>query len=155
MKRIRRVMHASDFSAASRRAFRKAVELCKSTGARLLVVHAIPPTPPLMMEGIYIVPAPWDELAKSARDAARRRILEIVREARRAGVRAAGLVVQGEAADQIVRVTRRKHVDMLVLGTHGRTGFSRLFLGSVTARVVATARCPVMTVGARRTGRTS
>jgi hypothetical protein len=52
MKRFRRIMHASDFSPASRPAFRKAIELAKSTGARLLVVHARSPViPPLMGEG--------------------------------------------------------------------------------------------------------
>jgi len=58
--------------------------------------------------------------------------------------------VEGVPADQIVRLARLRQADMLVIGTHGRTGFSRLFLGSVAARVVATARCPVLTVRSPR-----
>ena len=151
MKRMRRIMHASDFSTASRPAFRKAIELAKSTRTRLLIVHALPPAiSPLMGEGVYVSPATWNEIEKGARRAAQRQIARLVQEARRAGVRAEALIVDGPPADRIVRAARARHVDLLVLGTHGRTGFSRLFLGSVAARVVATARCPVLTVHARR-----
>ena len=150
MNRIRRVMHASDFSAASQPALRKAIEICKSTGARLLIVHAVAPTPPLLTEGVYIMPSTWDEIAKYGRKAAERRIGKMLQRAKGAGVRAEGRIVQGEPAQQLVRVARARHVDMLVLGTHGRTGFSRFFVGSVAARVVAVAHCPVLTVPSRR-----
>jgi nucleotide-binding universal stress UspA family protein len=49
-------------------------------------------------------------------------------------------------ADEIVRAAIDKEVDILVLGTHGRTGIAKFFLGSVAARVIATAPCPVLTV---------
>ena len=149
MKRIRRVMHASDFSGASQPALRKAIDICKSTGARLLIVHAVAPTPPLLTEGVYIMPSTWNEIAKHGREAAERQIVEMLRRARRSGVRADGLIVQGRTAEQLVRVAHARHVDVLVLGTHGRKG-SRFFLGSVAARVIAIAPCPVLTVPARR-----
>ena len=63
-----------------------------------------------------------------------------------AKVRARGLLLEGVAHDQIVRAARRKKADLLVLGTHGRTGVARFFLGSVAGRVVASAPCPVLTV---------
>ena len=148
---MRPIMHASDFSTASRPAFRKAIELAKSKRTRLLIVHALTPViPPLMGEGVYVPPSTWRDVDKSARRAAQRQIARLVEEARRAGVRAEGLIVDGTPADRIVRVARARHVDLLVLGTHGRTGFSRLFLGSVAARIVATATCPVLTVHGRR-----
>lgn len=151
MKRIRRILHASDFSAASQAAFRKAIEMARSTRARLLIVHALVPVmPPLMGEGVYAAPATWNEMQRSARQAAQRQLTKLVQEAKTAGVAAEALVVDGLPADQIVRVARARKADMLVIGTHGRTGLSRLFLGSVAARVVATARCPVLTV---RSGR--
>jgi nucleotide-binding universal stress UspA family protein len=52
----------------------------------------------------------------------------------------------GIAHEQIVRASRSPLADMIVIGTHGRTGLAKLFLGSVTGRVVPTAKCPVMTV---------
>ena len=50
------------------------------------------------------------------------------------------------AHEQIVRTARGKKADMIVMGTHGRTGVSKLFLGSVAGRVVSLSSCPVLTV---------
>jgi len=145
-------MMASDFSTASRPALRKALELARSTRARLLIVHALPPiVPPMMGEGVYVSPATWNQIEAGARKAAQKQIDRLLQTARKSGVRAAGLFVEGSpAADRIVRAARARRVDLLVLGTNGRTGLSRLVLGSVAARVIATASCPVLTVRARR-----
>jgi nucleotide-binding universal stress UspA family protein len=51
--------------------------------------------------------------------------------------------------EQIVRAAKRQRVGIIVMGTHGRTGVARFFLGSVAARVAATAPCPVLTVRGR------
>ena len=59
------------------------------------------------------------------------------------------LVDAGVAAEQIVRLARARRADLIVMGTHGRTGFTRALLGSVAARVVALAACPVLTVRGR------
>jgi nucleotide-binding universal stress UspA family protein len=152
MNRIRRIMCASDFSAASRPAFRKALELARSTRARLLIVHALfPVIPPLMGEGVYVSPTTWNQIEAGARRTAQRQLAKLLQAARKSGVRANALVVEGATpADRIVRTARARRVDLLVLGTHGRTGLSRLVLGSVAGRVVATAPCPVLTVRARR-----
>ena len=151
MKRIRRIMYASDFSAASRPALRKAIELARSARARLLIVHAVAPVvPPLMGEGMYVAPATWNAMQRDARQAAQRQLARLIQDAKKAGVTAEGIVGDGLPADQIVRLARARRADMIVIGTHGRTGFSRLFLGSVAARVVATARCPVLTVRSSR-----
>jgi nucleotide-binding universal stress UspA family protein len=56
------------------------------------------------------------------------------------------MLLDGTAHERIVRAARSKRADLIVIGTHGRTGLARLFLGSVAGRVVATATCPVMTV---------
>jgi nucleotide-binding universal stress UspA family protein len=58
-------------------------------------------------------------------------------------------VGDGVAHEQIIRTARRQKADMIVMGTHGRTGMARFFLGSVAARVTATAPCPVLTVRGR------
>ena len=64
-------------------------------------------------------------------------------------MRARPLVLEGVAHDQIARTARSKRADMVVIGTHGRTGLAKFFLGSVAARVVAQATCPVLTVRGR------
>jgi nucleotide-binding universal stress UspA family protein len=64
-------------------------------------------------------------------------------------VRARGLLVEGVAHEQITRAAKRLRADLIVMGTHGRTGVARFFVGSVAARVTATAPCPVLTVRGR------
>jgi nucleotide-binding universal stress UspA family protein len=61
-------------------------------------------------------------------------------------VRVKGLLAEGAAHEQIVRIARTKRADMVVMGTHGRSGLAKLILGSVAGRVVAAASCPVLTV---------
>ena len=142
---IRRILHPTDFSPASRPAFRRAVELARALRGSLLVVHVMPP-PPLVGEG-YITPVTIAAILRSQRDAAERGLRTLVRRARAAGVRVSGrLAASGLTHEQIVRMARRHRADVIVMGTHGRTGLTRLMLGSVAARVIATAPCPVLTV---------
>ncbi len=148
MTRLRRIMHASDFSPASRAAFAKAVDLAKANRAELIVVHALTLAPPFM-EGVYISPGMWDEIEVSARAAAQKQLGALVAKAGRAGVRATSLIVVGSPYERIVRAARLKRADMLVIGTHGRTGLGKLLLGSVAERVLSTASCPVLTVRGR------
>ena len=148
MAKIRTVMVASDFSPASRAAFARAVELAKANRATLLVMHALALVPP-MLGGEYIPPQTWDRIETATRTEARKQIEALVAKAKRAGVRATGLVMVGSPYEVIVRAARSKHVDVLVLGTHGRTGLPRFFLGSVATRVLARAHCPVLTVRGR------
>jgi nucleotide-binding universal stress UspA family protein len=145
MARIRRIMCASDFSPASRPAFVKAVEMAKSMRAPLVITHVLAPFIPVVGEG-YVTPETWERIETGARRLAQKHLGALLQAARRAGVRATALLVEGSAADRIVGAARRKRVDLLVVGTHGRTGLARAFLGSVAARVVATAPCPVLTV---------
>jgi len=55
-------------------------------------------------------------------------------------------LLMGSPHDQIVKAAKSKKVDMIVIGTHGRTGLSKLFMGSVAGKVIALATCPVVTV---------
>lgn len=57
-----------------------------------------------------------------------------------------GLLLEGGAADAVVRVARSRRADTIVMGTHGRSGPAPLLMGSVAQRVVRTAPCPVLTV---------
>jgi nucleotide-binding universal stress UspA family protein len=144
---IRRILHPSDFSAASRPAFKRAVELAKALRGQLLLVHVIGP-PPLVGEG-YMTPEIIQGILRSQRDAAQRQLRALVNRARASGARVSGLVLEsGMTHEQIIRAARRRRADMIVMGTHGRTGLTRLLLGSVAARVITSAPCPVLTVHA-------
>jgi universal stress protein A len=111
-------------------------------------MHALTLVPP-MLGGEYIPPQTWERIETATRAEARKQIQALVAKAKRAGVRATALVMVGSPYEVIVRAARSKRVDVLVLGTHGRTGLPRFFLGSVAARVLATAPCPVLTVRGR------
>jgi nucleotide-binding universal stress UspA family protein len=149
---MRRILHASDFSSASRPAFAKAVELAKGDRAELLITHVLATPVPIMADG-YMPAATYRRIEAAARRDAQRRLEALVARARRAGVQARGLLLEGIAADRIVRAARSRRADVIVVGTHGRSGLARLMLGSVASRVVAHARCPVLTVRAGRGAR--
>ena len=144
----RRILHPSDFSPASRGAFRKAIEMAKASRAELLIVHVVNPIVPVAGEG-YVSPKMYDEIAASSRAWARKQLDTLVAKARKSGVRARGLLLEGATHEQIVRAARTKRADLIVMGTHGRSGLAKLFLGSVAGRVVTAAPVPVLTVRAK------
>jgi nucleotide-binding universal stress UspA family protein len=148
MKRFRHVLHASDFSSASRPAFNRALGLARSSRAALTIVHVIAPIVPLSSDG-YVSPQVIDDLDRRARAYAAREMGKLVSKAKQAGVRAKTLVLEGVAADRIVRAAKARRADVIVVGTHGRGAVAKFFLGSVAGRVVATAACPVLTVRGR------
>ena len=148
MTRIRRILCATDFSKASGKALTTAIGLAKTNGARLTIFHAYVPIVPLMPEQT-IESGTWDRLDTETRQLAERRVAKLAETAKKAGVRASGLMATGDPTRQIVRTARSIRADLIVVGTHGRKGVSKFFLGSVAERVVATAPCPVMTVRGR------
>lgn len=145
MTRIRRILCASDFSKTSGKALISAIVLAKANRARLTILHAHVPIVPLVPEQ-YIEASTWDRVDTETRRWAERQVEKLAEKARKRGVRASAMMVTGDPAQQIVRMARSKRADLIVVGTHGRRGFSKFFLGSVAERVIATAPCPVMTV---------
>jgi nucleotide-binding universal stress UspA family protein len=145
MTGMRRILFASDFSKASARAFETALMLAKAHGTTLTVLHVLAPFTPIMPEQ-YIGSQTWEQIDLQVRKRAKQELARLVGRARNAGLRTTGLLAEGEPARQIVRMARSRKAGLIVVGTHGRTGFSKLFLGSIASRVVATAQCPVVTV---------
>ena len=145
---MKRILHATDFSAASGAAFKAAIEMARRDRAELLLLHVLSPPAPLVADA-YVTPQVWTTLIQSQRASAQRQLDVFVEKARRARVKARGMLVDGVPADRIVRTARARQAGMIVVGTHGRTGVSRFFLGSVAGRVVATAHCPVLSVRGR------
>ena len=145
MSRIRRILHPSDFSRASGAAFAKAVEMAKTNRAELLLAHVLAPVIPMAGDG-YISPKVYEEIEASARAGAQKQLDRLAAKAKKPGVRTRTLLMDGVAHEQITRAARSKRADLVVIGTHGRTGLAKFFLGSVAGRVVSTASCPVLTV---------
>lgn len=146
--RPRHVLHATDFSPASRAAFTAAVQMAKRTHADLELLHvALPPA--AYLESGVATPGDVERLAEATFREAERRLGALARAAARAGVRATMRVRLGIPVTAIVDEARRLRADVLVVGTHGRSGVPRVFLGSVAARVAALAPCAVLTVRGR------
>ncbi len=145
-----RTLHPTDFSKASTPAFARAVAEARQTRSELLLVHVLAPVIPAAgaSEG-YLSPSVYEQMSKSARAWAQKQLDRLLAKAKTARVRARGMLLEGVAHEQIVRAAKRQRATLIVMGTHGRTGMARFFLGSVAARVAATAACPVLTVRGR------
>ena len=148
MARMRRILFASDFSKASAKAFATAVALAKATHADMTILHVLAVFTPLVPEQ-YIGGTTLDQLNADAQRWGRQQLAKLTAKAKNGGVRAGGLTMTGDPPEQIVRAARTKQADLIVLGTHGRTGLNRFFVGSVAQRVIASATCPGVTVRSR------
>jgi nucleotide-binding universal stress UspA family protein len=144
----RAILHATDFSTASRPAFAKAIELSKADRSPLLVLHVLNPMVPMIGDRA-IEPPTFAQLQKASRATALKQLARLTARAKARGVKAKAILVDGSEAGTIVRVARSRRVAMIVIGTHGRSGLERALLGSVATRVVSLATCPVLTVRGR------
>ena len=143
MKEFQRILMATDFSEASLPAWKKALAMAKG-GGTLFIVHAY--EPPNVAQAEAIGGSVYEEWDQNVRAGSNEKLDLMVGEARRAGVNATRILEAGNAEESIVRAAEDYETDLIVMGTHGRKGFSRIFLGSVAARVIAMAPCAVLTV---------
>jgi nucleotide-binding universal stress UspA family protein len=139
MTRFRTILHPTDFSPGSAAAFDYACDLARDYDARLIVLHAVGPIVPVAADGMIVSPD-LDELREIAR-----KQLDAIRPANSA-VRVERAVREGPSTQAILEAAAEFRADLIVMGTHGRTGFRRLVLGSVTEEVLRKAPCPVLTV---------
>jgi nucleotide-binding universal stress UspA family protein len=133
----RKILFPTDFSAASQAAMQYATALARDSGATLLIVHVEDLTP-VMEDGLYLPPAsvPNPEIKK---------MLEQVLPSDQQ-VPTEHILMLGTPATDILRLAEEHNVDMIVMGTHGRTGLGRMLMGSVAESIVRRAPCPVLTV---------
>jgi nucleotide-binding universal stress UspA family protein len=135
---INNVLYASDFSRPAMAAFPYALAIARMYEAELIIFHALPPAPFDPQSGFVVTP---DRLHKSAKEELKR----LGRHAAR--VRHRLVLREGEVWPVLNGFTRKEKVDLIVLGTHGRSGAGRLMLGSVAEEILRRARCPVLTLG--------
>lgn len=144
MSITRRILCAVDFSDGARHALAVATRIAQERGATLELVHAWQVPYPVIAGELAIPQAIIDELQADAQ----RGLDAMVRDAVALGApRATGTLVAGTAWEQICDVaTRDRAVELIVVGTQGRTGLPRVLLGSVAAQIVRHAPCPVLAV---------
>ena len=138
------ILVATDFSADAEHAIRTACELSHSYAAPLTLLHVDDPMPYPLPDGYMMYTAV--QLSESLEEL-ERRLGKAKVDAQAAGAAAVETrLLRGVPAAEIVRLAKEGGYDLIVMGTHGRRGVARLLLGSVAARVVQTAECPVLTV---------
>lgn len=120
--------------------------LARACRAPLVLLHVM--TPPSPFIGEDAPPSSYAELLILGRRSARRRLAAVLARTRRERVRVRAIFTEGIPAAEILRAARGARADLIVMGTHGRTGFSRFFMGSVAERVVRESPCAVLTVRA-------
>jgi len=139
---IERVLCPLDFSDTSRHAIEHALAIARWSGAAVSVLHVCQPMVVSAMTGAGAVDSDADgDLARLRAEAA-----SLVESAGARDLRVEVFVEAGDAARQILEHAHRRAASLIVMGTHGTTGFERWLLGSVTEKVLRQARCPVLTV---------
>jgi len=141
---FRHILAPTDFSEYSKKAVAFALELAKKFGAKLSILHVVE-LPPYPVEG-YVPPSLTATFIEDLEREASQELAQVVPEAEAAGVEVARLVGVGTPYRKIIDTAEAEQVDLIVMATAGRTGFSHLIMGSIAERVVRTASCPVLTI---------
>ncbi len=147
---VRNVLFATDFSATSEAALPYAVAICRRFGSTLHTVHVLAEASLRMMTGgvDYVSMGTLYEDAHSEAMEKLDRISD-----RLEGIPHHNYVCHGPIWKSLATVMQENDVDLVVVGTHGRTGLGKLLLGSVAEGILRNASCPVLTVGPKVSGR--
>jgi len=138
MLAIQNILHPTDFSERSDHAFKLACALARDHGALLTVAHVLAPPIVVPVDGVVpVIPEDFEEVARA-------RLLQVTPPDPR--IRVERKLLLGDAAHEIVELARNSKSDLIVMGTHGRTGLGRLLMGSVAEIVLRRSHCPVLTV---------
>lgn len=150
MGKLNKILCPVDLAPDAPSPAREAADLAKALGAELVLVH-------VMSEPAFAVPDPLlgmgestgyalPALAEEYRSELDRRLTQLGSSLRSNGVSVTTRLLRGPTHTSILDAVDQEHADMIVMGTHGRSGFQHLLLGSVAERVVRTAKVPVMTL---------
>jgi universal stress protein A len=146
---LNKILYPTDFSSAAGGVFDMAQRLARDSQALLLIVHVVEPeqvpTPPgavVPPNAMANVAFPVD--AEQAMERGREELGKIVPNDE--SVRFEHRVIRGTPSSEIANLAEEEKADLIVMGTHGRTGLKRLLMGSVAEAVVRRANCPVLTL---------
>ena len=143
---FKKILAPTDFSESSYGALERAVELAQHFRAELWLLYVVPPvpTPPAGLDFAFEVPEYEQALGNDAEE----RLKRVQEERVDSSIVSRWLVGHGDAAKEIVRLANEEAVHLIVIATHGLTGWRHLVYGSVTEEVVRLSHCPVLTIRA-------
>lgn len=142
---LKNILFLTDFSETANRAGQYAGALAKTYSARLVALHVQPPVVNPMTP-----PASWYNLEEVAetQQAANKKELEAAFQ----GLNPRVFIKEGDLWAHVAAIVEKENIDLIVMGTHGRSGVRRFFLGSIAEAMFRNAECPVLTVGPRAKG---
>jgi nucleotide-binding universal stress UspA family protein len=142
---INKILCPTDFSEASYQSLKNANELAGCLSAEIILLYVVSPLPRIpgstSPTGFH-VPAVLEEIENSAKN----QISKMKHNYISSNIKFEGIVVIGDPPDEIVKYASHNKVDLIVMSTHGLSGWKRLVSGSVTEKVVRMADCPVLTI---------
>ncbi|RJQ19997.1 MAG: universal stress protein [Nitrospiraceae bacterium] len=142
--KVERILFPTDFSEGALQALPYAVDLAKKYNAKLYVLHVIFDF--AKATGIHVPHMSHDELYKDLNQWAMKEIDTCCIEAIRGLPEVEKVVVKGIPYEEIIKFSDKEKIDIIVIGTYGRSGIERFIFGSIAERVVRRAPCAVMTV---------
>jgi universal stress protein A len=144
---FKKILCPTDFSEASYKALSAADEVARHFSAKILLAHVVEPLVTVPAGSATFNPAEYQiQLVASAKSG----LEAVARERFSRGVKVEQTVLEGGPAYQIVHLAEKEHVDLIVIATHGQTGWRHLLFGSVAEKVVRLASCAVLTIQAPR-----
>ena len=142
MLSFKKILSPVDFSAPSNEAINVAVDMASRFGAELLFVYIVPEIPVLPDASYVFKEHKYEE---QLHDDARQRLNSLVQQSSKHGVKATAEVgTANDAAMEIIRIGEQNGADLIVVATHGMSGWHQLVFGSVTEKIVRVAKCPVL-----------
>lgn len=143
----KRILVPVDFSSGSRSALSYAIRLAAEFGANLDILHVWEPPQYVGPDVMLHLPGDSKSLSDYVMEEARQELDDLLRDLDPpTSLEITTMLESGDTRNRIIELTKTARYDLVVMGTHGRTGLSRLFLGSVAEHVIRKAECPVLTV---------
>jgi len=144
MKDFTTILVAVDFSDSSDNAFQLALTLAQKFSSRLLILHVI--NEPIDLRGFYVPHISFDNLEEEIREGAKKLMESFCRQHISDFDNYESMIVPGIAHEEIIKQTESQGAELVVLGTHGRTGLDHVLFGSTAEKVVRKSKVPVLTV---------
>ena len=142
---FKHILISTDGSPVSNKAAKAGVALARALSARITAYCAVEPLQPIYVEGYVLDQKAIDEIEQRAREIAQKRVEAIGKMAKAAGVPFASVVTKALTPyEGIIAAAKKRKCDVIFMASHGRRGFSRLIMGSVTQKVLAHSRIPVV-----------
>lgn len=144
MKDFKTILFALDFSQSSDYAFQYALSLARKYQARLLIVHII--NEPVDLRGFYVPHISFEKLEQEIEEGAKKMMEKFCREQLGDYGNYETFLLPGIPYDEIIKKAEEQSADLIIMGTHGRTGLDHVLFGSTAEKVVRKSAIPVMTI---------